>query len=145
MTAFRKLFTGAADAIITNAIIMAGCEIKEGEQLPPYHYTDAAAWDTGAQFTFISPRIVKALNLSPCNEGVIMGIGGDAKVKTYKINLGLPNGYLISNLEVYCSDIDDYDVLIGMDIITLTDFCISNQDGNTLFSFNLPAKGNIAL
>ena len=74
-----------------------------------------------------------------------MGIGGDAKVKTYKINLGLPNGYLISNLEVYCSDIDDYDVLIGMDIIALTDFCISNQDGNTLFSFNLPAKGNIAL
>ena len=49
------------------------------------------------------------------------------------------------NLEVYCSDIDDYDVLIGMDIIALTDFCISNQDGNTLFSFNLPAKDNIAL
>ncbi len=84
MTAFRKLFTGSADAIITNAIIMAGCDIKESDQLPPYHYTDAAAWDTGAQFTFISPRIVKELNLSHTMRGLLWELAVMPKSKHIK-------------------------------------------------------------
>ena len=35
----------------------------------------------------------------------------------------------------------DYDVLIGMDVITQGDFCISTVNGQTVFSFRMPAKG----
>ena len=70
-----------------------------------------------------------------------MGIGGKKTVKTYKIASGLPNGILIHDVEVYCSDLDDYDMLIGMDIITMTDFCITNADLRTKFSFRIPSEG----
>ena len=44
-----------------------------------------------------------------------------------------------------CSDIEDYDMLIGMDIITLTDFCITNKDKKTKFAFRTPSEGGIEL
>lgn len=145
MSTFNKGYDSLADAIITNAIVMPAVELKEGDELPPYYYTDNAAWDTGAQFTFISPRVVDALGLMPFREGEIMGIGGDQTAKTYKVHIGLPNGYLTHDLEVYCSDIDDYDVLVGMDIITLSDFCITNKDQKTRFAFRTPSEGGIEL
>ena len=57
----------------------------------------------------------------------------------------LPNGYLTHDVEVYCSDIDDYDMLVGMDIITLTDFCITNKDKKTRFTFRTPSEGEVKL
>ena len=140
MSTFKKEFDSLADAILTNAIVMEASEIKDGQSLPPFVYTDNAAWDTGAQFTFISPRIVEKLHLQPYKQGQIMGIGGDQAVDIYRVNIGLPNGQLILNVEVYCSDIDDYDLLIGMDIITITDFLITNKPksvirNNTLCNF----------
>lgn len=58
MSTFNKEYDGLADAIITNAIVMPVVELKEGEGFPPYFYTDSAAWDTGAQFTFIFRTII---------------------------------------------------------------------------------------
>ena len=55
------------------------------------------------------------------------------------------DGYLTHDVEVYCSDIDDYDMLLGMDIITLTDFCITNKDNKTKFAFRTPSEGGIEL
>lgn len=92
-----------------------------------------------------SPRVVKALGLKPYREGEIMGIGGDHTAKTYMVHIGLPNGYLTHDVEVYCSDIDDYDMLVGMDIITLTDFCITNKDKKTRFTFRTPSEGEVKL
>lgn len=69
MSTFNKEYDGLADAIITNAIVMPAVELKEGEKFPPYYYTDNVAWDTGAQFSFISPRVVEALELQPYREG----------------------------------------------------------------------------
>ena len=61
MSTFNKEYDGLADAIITNAIVMPVVELKDGEKFPPYYYTDNAARDTGAQISFISPRVVEAL------------------------------------------------------------------------------------
>lgn len=48
------------------------------------------------------------MQLKPRSEGEIVGIGGDHTAKTYMIHLGLPSGDLVQDVEVYCSDIDDY-------------------------------------
>lgn len=141
MSSFNLTYDGFADAIITNAIVVSDKEQNDVGCFPPHFYTDCAAWDTGSQFTLISPRIVEKLHLTPYREGGIMGIGGKKTVKTYKIAIGLPNGILIHDVEVYCSDLDDYDMLIGMDIITMTDFCITNADLRTKFSFRIPSEG----
>ena len=58
---------------------------------------------------------------------------------------------MIGEVKVYCSDIDDYDILLGMDIITETDFVITrsaqrdallakNKDGKTTFLFRSPSE-----
>ena len=145
MSSYKKEYGFPAEAIITNAIVMPAVVLNEGDALPHYHYMDNATWDTGAQFTVISPRVVDALQLKPYREGEIMGIGGDHTAKTYLIHIGLPSGDLIHNVEVYCSDIDDYDLLIGMDIITLTDFCITNKYSRTTFAFRTPSVGGIEM
>ncbi len=66
------------------------------------------------------------------------------EVNTYTIDLCFDNGYKIANLQVMSGDDDndfDYDVLIGMDVITKGDFCISTFNDQTIFSFRMPAKG----
>lgn len=40
-------------------------------------------------------------------------------------------------------DIGDYDVIIGMDIITLGDFVITNKDNQTWFAFRYPFSEHI--
>ena len=146
MATYRQEYTVLADAIVTNAIVVpTGAEVKAGEQLSLYYYTDNAAWDTGAQFTLISPRVVEALSLKPNGRESFMGIGGDQEADTYLVHIGLPNGQLKRYVNAYCSDIDDYDLLIGMDIITQTDFLITNQNGKTTFQFRTPSEGGIEL
>lgn len=48
-------------------------------------------------------------------------------------------------VNAYCADLDDYDMLIGMDIITETDFLITNKDGKTTFQFRTPSEGGVEL
>lgn len=145
MGTFRKEYTGLVDAIISYAIIVPPIKMQEGQQPSFYYYTDRAAWDTGAQFTFISPRIVEALGLSPSGKSGFMGIGGDQITDTYLVHIGLSNGELITDLEVFCADIDDYDLLLGMDIINQTDFLITNSEKKTVFQFRTPSVGRVDL
>ena len=52
---------------------------------------------------------------------------------------------LIRNIDVYYTDIDDYDVLLGMDVIVHTDFLITNKDGKTTLQFRTPSEGGVEL
>ena len=145
MSSFRKEYDELADAIVTNAVVMDAASAMDSQQIPPYAYTEHAAWDTGAQFTFISPHIVEALNLKPCGKGQYMGIGGDQESDIYKVHIALSNGEIVQNLKVFCTDLDDYDILLSMDVITRTDFLITNKDGKTTFQFRTPSEGGVEL
>ena len=145
MSAFVKEFDGFAEAIVTNAIVTSPVEVGENQPFPKYFYTDNAAWDTGAQFSFVSPRVVNELGLVALGKGEYMGIGGDQVSDIYTVHIGLPNGRLICNVDVYCTDLDDYDILLGMDIITETDFLITNKGNKTVFSFRSPSEGGAVL
>ena len=146
MGTYRQEYTVLANAIVTNAIVVpTDAEVRAGEQPSLYYYTDSAAWDTGAQFTLISPRVVEALGLKPSGKGHYMGIGGDQESDTFFVHIGLPNGQLKRYVNAYCADLDDYDILLGMDIITQTDFLITNADGKTTFQFHTPSEGGVEL
>ncbi len=146
MGTYRQEYTVLANAIVTNAIVVpTDAEVKAGEQPSLYYYTDSAAWDTGAQFTLISARVVEALGLKSSCKGQYMGIGGDQESDTYLVHIGLPDGQLKRYVNAYCADLDDYDILIGMDIITETVFVITNKDGKTTFQFRTPSEGGVEL
>lgn len=140
MSSFNKKYDGNANNIVTNAIVFPGVDLEQMTKETPRLYSENALWDTGAQVTVISEKVVKALGLKPYGRGTVLGIGGEDDVDTYHIHVLLPNGFLACDVEAYCSDIED-DVLIGMDIINLTDFIITNTDGNTNFTMRAPSEG----
>ena len=103
------------------------------------------AWDTGAYQSSISMEVVKALQLKPKGQTPVMVLGGERLVDVYEISIGLPNGKIYHDVEVYGAELDEYAALIGMDIITQTDFLITNKDSKTVFQFRTPSKGDVEL
>ena len=108
-------------------------------------HTERAMWDTGADTTIISSRIVKELNLQPYKQGGIAGIGGATGSKVYLVHVLIPTGDVVTYVEVMESDFEDIDVLIGMDIIAFGDFLLTNADNRTTFQFRTPSIGGIDL
>ena len=98
-----------------------------------------AIWDTGAMSTTISPVLAQKLGLVSFGKVKMQHANGDAIVNTYIINLLLPNNMEISTLPVMEGAMTDVDLLIGMDVITLCDFAITNKEGKTIFSFDIPS------
>lgn len=139
---YEQEFEGRIMAILSDAYVFEAVDLDKEKPSNSFHTTHAA-WDTGAEITIISPRIVKSLNLKPITKTKVMGIGGDETVDVFKVHVGLPNNFLYEDLVVYCSDIDDYDILIGMDIISLSDFFLTNVEGNSKFCYRIPAEGNL--
>ena len=113
MPFFSKTYNGLADALITDAIIVETTEVTPGQPLPKYFYTNNAAWDTGSEVTIISQKVIDHLGLKPAGTGVMMGIGGDQQGATYIIQVGLPNGDIINDVEAFSGDILVYEVLIA--------------------------------
>ena len=108
-------------------------------------YTERAIWDTGADTTIISSRIVKELNLQPYKAGGISGIGGATGSNVYLVHVLVPTGDFVTQVEVMENDFQDIDVLIGMDVIIFGDFLITNADGKTTFQFRTPSEGGVEL
>jgi hypothetical protein len=80
------------------------------------------------------------LNLIPIDTKVVHGINSKQTVDVVAISIKLPNGLLIPDIRVFVCDIPSpIDMLIGMDIIQLGDFHISNTRSRTLFSFVIPS------
>lgn len=97
-----------------------------------------ALWDTGATCTAISKRVVEQLNLKPFDKAENDTAAGKQIVDVHYIDIILPNRVIIPNLRVTECILSDFDVLIGMDIISMGDFAISNAGGKTHFSYCIP-------
>ena len=57
------------------------------------------------------------------------------------MDLLLPNNVHVPDVPVVDTEIGDQgiDVLIGMDIISMGDFAVSNHDGKLVFTFRIPS------
>lgn len=69
-------------------------------------------------------------------------LGIDVK-DTFLIHLGLPTGDVVTNVYAMEFESDDYDVVIGMDVISRGDFALTNLNGKTTFSFQIPSMEEI--
>lgn len=103
-----------------------------------------ALWDTGATNTVISQKLVTSLNLPVISKTQIFGVNNLSPTSIHIIDLWLPNYCVICKIPAAKGDLfPDFDVLIGMDIISRGDFSISNFKNRTIFSFRYPLVGNI--
>lgn len=99
-----------------------------------------AFWDTGAKMTTISPSVIKRLGGSPLYSLKVNTIAGVVERWVYRVDVYLPGQMIIPNVEAMEGYIAHGDVLIGMDIIMMGDFAISNLDGKTTFTFRVPSE-----
>ncbi|MES2387287.1 MAG: retroviral-like aspartic protease family protein [Bacteroidota bacterium] len=102
-------------------------------------------WDTGANCSCISERVAKALNLKVHAQSIVEHAKGTDSRYTYAVNINIPKigmpfyGLYVNEFNAP----DDFDVLIGMDIINSGDFAISNFNGKTTLTFRVPSKAEI--
>jgi len=111
--------------------------------LPAKKIMVRALWDTGATLSAITPEIAQSLNLIPFDRIKVNGINNKSMADLVKISIKLPNQVEVKNTNVtVCNLVNNVDLLIGMDIIQLGDFSISNGEGKTLFTFAMPSFEN---
>jgi hypothetical protein len=100
-------------------------------------------WDTGATGSSITKSLALKLNLIAISRTLVRGIHGPKEVDVYAVKITLNNenvSFVLPATE--CDELTDNQsaqFLIGMDVITRGDFCITNFDGKTMMSFRVPS------
>jgi hypothetical protein len=130
---FAKNYTTNTNKLITKITLF--------EALSPKKPVIAnAIWDTGATQSVITTELKSSLNLIPVSSKLVFGVNSKQYVEIVVASIKLPNDLYLQRKRFYvCSLPPGIDVLIGMDIIRLGDFHISNSGGKTHFSFVIPS------
>ena len=111
-----------------------------------------AIWDTGATHSAITKRVVDDLGLQPTGVRETRHAGGKSANNTYLVNITLPNKVMVPYVRVTevqlipddnTADDNQPQLLIGMDLIGLGDFAVTNANGKTTFSFRVPSVQEI--
>jgi predicted aspartyl protease len=104
-------------------------------------------WDTGATGSVITEEILNALQLKPVGIANVSTASESGLMKpTYIIDVFLKHDVKIYGIEVTMGKIAaeaGYHFLIGMDIINVGDFSITNYQGETWLSFRVPSSHHI--
>ncbi len=145
MAVLNKEYPGMIDAIQTDCIVMPGIEEMTQSRQLSYAEVKSMVWDTGATNTLVSSQVVEALGLVPVEQSLVEGVGGIVASSVYRISVYLADNIVFKNVKALCSDIGDYDLVVGMDIIAQGDFAVSHNKGQVCFSFRYPPKGRIVL
>ena len=110
----------------------------------PTMFEFTAMWDTGATGSVISDTVARACGLKVAGTRTMRHAQGLTEgVSAYLINIKLPNEVEFQALPVILGKLRGYDVLIGMDIISLGDFAITHPGNETKFSFRIPSQADI--
>lgn len=102
-------------------------------------------WDYDVTICSISTELANKLNLKQCGVCNTLNTTESIPTNVYEIVLVLHD---IMEIPVIVDAVPNIhstgiDMLIGMDVICLGDFAISNYNGETCFSFRYPSKGLI--
>lgn len=99
--------------------------------------TASVLWDTGATGSMLNVAIATKLNLEAVGFTKYQHADGITETAIYAAGLEFQGGLKIGEIDLMgLSDIHDFDMLIGMDIISRGDFRIKNEDGNSVFTFS---------
>lgn len=98
-----------------------------------------AVWDTGATNSVITNTAARKCGLIPVGIENVSGVTGTSQVPAYFVTMGLPNNIEMNLRVTEGEDCIGCDVLIGMDVISKGDFCVTNKNGMSMFSFRIPS------
>ncbi len=97
-----------------------------------------ALWDTGANVSVICESVAKNLGLEVKGAAELRYANGLQRSNIYKIDLALSKDVVFKNHFVReCRDGGNFEMVIGMDIISRGNFRILNRSGKTVFEFEI--------
>ena len=134
MSALVRKFPKGTLVIRTDLTVTSIASIRPGEKI-----VCDAIWDTGANASAISLSTARKLGLMPVQTAFFTTANGRCEMPMYMVDMILPNGHEIKDVMVSGLNLSICDALIGMDIITLGDFHLTNN-GNTVFKFAIPLE-----
>ena len=143
MGTITRRFQEKIDSIVTESYVYAPTDLAQGGSVKRVKI-QRSLWDTGASVTLISARVAKVLGLTSIGKSGVSGYNQGIDVKdTFLVHIGLPTGDIITNIMAMEFDTDEYDVVIGMDVICNGDLAITNKDDKTTFLFRIPSEQEI--
>ena len=100
-----------------------------------------ALWDTGATKSVIADSLAKELKLTPVGKTEVFHADGSSDRLCYLVNFGLPNKVdIVGALVSEQPESQGFRVIVGMDVIALGDFVVTNAGGQTWVSFSTPSS-----
>ncbi len=96
-------------------------------------------WDTGATGSVINQKVAEDLGIKAVGMTNVDTASGSTISPVYLVSFILPGKVVIQGLTAVQGTIRGADVLIGMDVITIGDFAITNLNGKTKMTFCLPS------
>lgn len=143
MGAFTQQFPSIVDGVVTESFIYSPTDFNPGGKVRRLKLS-RSLWDTGASSSMVSKAAVEALGLIPIGKSVISGVSSGVEFKrAFLIHVGLPTGDIITNICASEFEGEDYDLIIGMDVIQNGDLAVTNVNDKTTFSFRVPSTKTI--
>lgn len=134
-----RCFTAKSSRIESELVSSVGIALP-GESLKDKALSWKGLWDTGATGCAITRTVADNIGASPIGVVQVGGVHGVEEVNLYVIDIYLPNNVVIPEVDATeLSETAGCDLLIGMDVIGMGDFSVSNADGKTFFSFRVPS------
>ena len=100
--------------------------------------------DTGANSSCISKRLASACSLRPVSALKMISAHGMSIAQVYEVSISLPNDVVFPSLSVV--EVEGsrlFDVIIGMDILSKSDFVFSSDNEKSCFSLRIPSKNEL--
>lgn len=140
MSVGPRAFTFSSGGRLLELGTDVGIRSHRGESNQPLLVCQAI-WDTGATRSFIPSQTIRTLDLKPVGVEPVRGFDGKPKIcNTYLVDIALPNKFIVPGVRVAGGlDMVGEEVLIGMDIIGLGDFAVTNLKNKTCFTFRMPS------
>jgi hypothetical protein len=129
--------------IITDISVSAAFDPANPPATLPPKLKARALWDTGATNSVVSHDIAQQLNLPSMGVANVDHGGGTGTSPRRVVNLELPHG--VGFIGVLVTEFPPpkdgaFNVIVGMDIITVGDFTVTNVNGQTWVSFRTPSS-----
>jgi predicted aspartyl protease len=138
-----KTFSVLFDQIvkIPHTKLSVSGELLLGDNSLPDLMEMQAIWDTGASGSCITTNVVKTLGLIPYSKLRVLTASGEVFQNVYKVCFHLPHDVSINIPVTEVPALQNkFGALVGMNIISMGDFTISNFEGRTCLSFRMPSQ-----
>jgi hypothetical protein len=137
-------FTSKVNAPGVLRVLQVPCAIGEAfnpaTQPTPPNKSYTSLWDTGATNSVVTQKVIDECGLKQTGLAQVFGVHGQSIEPTFLVSVFLPNAVGFNEIQVTKGILaHGSDVLIGMDIITVGDFVITNKGGETWWSFCCPS------